>query len=271
VSREKPFSGAPKNTRKAKNVSKEIQKSLGIIPGLKLSDPHSTISQAPSRRKQRAGEDAFDFANQMDIAQSAHLDSFSDAIWAKLNAALIYPEVFVRQRIQGKVQIQVSVNSQGVLVGKLYKVSGSDPRLNAFVFATVLHTLSTALPKESWMKTEKEAFLKEIPLALHFEFKLFGPGTFPKKPEFSHLKNIFHFCKNSYADNAVNHAVNQLKDYLPPIIPIPGGVFIDFIQAYRLIYQLSTNPPSQDQRDANFMKLNQEKWKSVIQRKSDSI
>lgn len=235
--------------------SNKPELNLGLSGSSSSASRSGGVNGAPGSP---GSKDGYDVANEMGMERESVLYPFFDAVWARVNSATIYPEDFVQQRIEGKVTAQIVVDKRGVFTGEIRKINGDQPMLNAFVLATLIHALHEPLATQSWSQDERTL------LVLQFEFHLFGPGGIPKKEEYAHLKNVLGFRRDAYVDPALNQAIEKiLTRYVPPIIPIPGGVYIDFPRAYQYFKNLGT--PDDDELRARRLELQKEEMDRLIE------
>lgn len=215
--------------------------------------------------------DGYDLANRMGIETEGKLYPFFDSLWRKVDATVVYPNDFIQQRIRGKVTTQLGVDRRGVFTGEIRSVSGEEPMLNAFVLAALIHSLQEPLPENSWMQPQmgpEDQAHPSMLLVFRFEFELFGPGESPRKEEMPHLKNILSFKRHSYVDPLLNQTIEKIfTRYLPPIIPLPGGAFMDFPRAFIYFSNVLSPTPDEDELRARRLQLKREEWETWIRKK----
>ena len=79
-----------------------------------------------------------------------------------------------------------------------------------------------------------------------FDFDLIGIGENPAPKKISQFKNILVFERRAYVEPITNEYIERFfTRYLPPIIPIPGGFYIDFIRAYQFFSSIGKPDPDQ--------------------------
>lgn len=259
------------NDQTKKKAPPQAKINFGLAPHLfygtgtqgksRSSDPGS------GRGRGRGSGDGYDIANGMGLEQEGKLYPFFDALWRRVDAVTTYPNDFVQQRIKGQVVVQMVVDRRGVFTGQIRAVNGSEPMLNAFVLATLVHALRNPLPENSWMQGDEPQASNSMLLVFQFDFDLFGPGGHPKPNKLSHLKNILGFRRDAYVDPALNQAIEKLfSRYIPAIIPIPGGFFIDFIRLYQFVKNIAAPTPDEDEMRMKRLEIKKEEWESLIQK-----
>ncbi len=219
----------------------------------------------------RGSPDGYDFANGLGVEQDGKAYPFFDALWRRVNAATLYPQDFVKQRIQGSVTVQLAVDRKGVFTGEIQSVRGPEPFLNTFVVATLVHSLREPLPEKLWFHLD-QGKNDSLLLVFQFEFNLFGPGGSPKTEEYRHFKNILNFRRDSYTDPKLNQVIEKFfARYVPPVIILPGFFYIDFPRAYQFLNNQMTRPPDEDDLRSQRLEMNKEKWGSFIHRNSNRM
>jgi hypothetical protein len=208
--------------------------------------------------------DGYDVANAMGLEEEGKLYPFFHAIWKKVDSATGYPDDFVRERIKGFVTAQVVVNRQGVFTGKIVEINSDQPFLETYVMAILFHALSEPLPPETWSHRD------EMILVLSFDFHVFSYGESPPPRMEEKIKNVLSFSRYGYDDPKLNHVVEKiLTHYMPPIIPIPGGFFIDFFHAYQFVQNLRNHRMEEDDLRLQRIELRQDQWRSVVRKAPD--
>lgn len=178
---------------------------------------------------------------------------FYDGLWKKVNSSLDYPIEFINQYKQGNVTATVQLSSKGILLPYKIDVQSSNLFLKTYITALLLHILKTPLPPENWHKDNKGKFT----IALNFNFKLHSVHDSVNKHPGTHFKNSLVFNRENYVEPVINREVRHIiTNYVPPVFPIPGGFYIDFIHAYQMVKNFIDNKPSEkDQKRKNFEQL----------------
>lgn len=175
---------------------------------------------------------AYGFSRNMKLEEMSVLTSYFSEIWKKVNFATDYPENFIRQRIVGEVHVHLNLNEKGIFVGDFLSIESSEPLLETYVVSLLLYALKDPLRKSLWLKKKKN-----IPSVFSFYFNTMELKSNQKEIRRGfHIKNIFVFRRKEYMSPKILLDVARfLNKYIPPIIPLPGGFYIDFVRAYTFI------------------------------------
>lgn len=205
-----------------------FQKSLlkNISQQITATESTMTTTQDPSDLSA-----ANSYMRSIGLSQSILTTTFFEALWTRINNDLVYPKDFYNQRIQGDVYAEVIVNEKGSFID-FAKISSKDDILSVFISVVILHALKEPLPQRNWLK-ESQTF----PIALSFHFETYSFHEQKQKETIPvHSKNSLLFSRSAYIKpKAVENIETFYTKYFPPIIPIPGGVYIDFGLAYKMI------------------------------------
>ncbi len=190
-------------------------------------------------------------AEAIGFSESLEMFPFVEEIWKRIEGKLTYPPDFVSQRIKGDLSIQFEVSPTGEFTGKFYGVRSDDPILTTYAMVVVIHALSKPLPEKIQLRRNKP-----IVFAAQFRFETYSYSSEPPKREHEpHLKNYLSFLRQSYVLPVAVEELERFRNkYLPPIIPIPGGFVIDFVQAYKM-YKAYTEPDERVQRKHRLVTL----------------
>ncbi|MBN8540518.1 MAG: hypothetical protein J0L82_09040 [Deltaproteobacteria bacterium] len=182
--------------------------------------------------------DAVQFGNSMDLQQTFVTLPFFMALHAKVDSALVYPDDFSRQRLMGKVRIEAELGPDGRLLRFVGSVA-QDKVLQTYCLAYLMQTLRNPLPQRAWANGPQI-------VAFEFDFHTHIPGeprrVFPSVVR----KNRLAFGRDNQIEPWVNERLTEIfTHYIPPIIPLPGGVYIDFVLAYQYIENLIEGAPTE--------------------------
>lgn len=254
--------------QKGHKVSGEPQK-------LRLKDVLPTRRFAPSGTSERVGSvSQFNGANQgsegdskewgmgMGLEQSVRANPFMSEVAGRVFEHLSYPEDFVRSRIWGQVKARIELDRRGVFIGKFIDLEGGSDLLTAHVGATLISALNDPIHKKSWMTKETI-----YPVDLTFNFEIYSDDSARPKDQSFYFKNVIHAHRAAYAPPLLNQKIEEwMTHYVPPVVPLPGGVYIDFVRAYRLIKNLAE--PSESESRERRLNLLKERLHSALQKKS---
>jgi hypothetical protein len=268
-----PLQAARKNAPKIAQTQSQPSLNLGLDFSRNVHKAAPSDSTEGSSPETTVGgghaglPDGYDTANSMDIKKEAELYPFFRALWRKVDSQLGYPNDFVKERISGYVTAQLVVDRGGVFKGEILGVASDQPYLEAYVLAILFHSLKEPLPRNLWSDRE------QMILVMHFDFKTFTYGELPPEPKQINLKNVLTFNRGGYTDSRLNEAIQKfMTHYFPPIIPLPGAFYIDFIRAYQLVQNFK-NRHKMDEEGlrAERISLSREEWQNVIRSGEKSV
>ncbi|MGZ3689798.1 MAG: hypothetical protein ACXWP5_07115 [Bdellovibrionota bacterium] len=205
-----------------------------------------------------SGDDPFEEARTMDPREELKTYAFYRALWKKIDAAVDYPTELVKSRLTGVVSLTVEVTSRGVFTGKILARESDSIYLEPYVLALLVRALREPMPKGL-----ENSDRKTVPVALRFDFRVFGVGEKPPANDFDLVKNVLFFARSGYVDPRWNEEIERIMtNYFPPIIPVPGGFYIDFVRAYQLIHNLGK--PDAKELLARHVQLDLEQWQTLV-------
>lgn len=184
------------------------------------------------------GEDNFATLNSLGLETYAPLIPFFEGVWRAIDAATDYPEDFAKQRITGTVSVRVVLDKRGVLKENFINVQADHSYLEAYVLAVLVHALGDPLPERLWMKRET------MPINLLFEFETYSDFSLRYRDRGNHMKNSLLIKRFAYVDPYLEEVIDEIfTKYLPPILPLGGGVFVDFVRLYQRIESMGKEDP----------------------------
>ncbi len=195
---------------------------------------------------------AVQYGNQMDLTFTLESLSYFQALYDRVNSQLVYPDDFARQRVTGRVRIEAELSKDGQLI-RFLSSTADDRLLQTYCFAVLMQILSRPLPKSSWLEFERSN------VAFDFDFRVRAPGMPSYEVTRDVQKNRLGFSRENVVDPWLNEKFNEIiTRYVPPIIPFPGGFYIDFISAYQFVNNLIEPLPTEsEQRQARIEKLHE--------------
>lgn len=190
---------------------------------------------------------------QGDLSQNALNTPFVKGLWQRINYRLIYPKDFIDQEIKGAVTATVVVDKRGVLKD-LVSVETPQIFLELFIASYVYQILQFPLPTRLWLNSEEDT----IKLTLHFYFHITA-GDVIATQDLQFIQRSLIFERVAPYEGRINKAIRQAWDkYVPPVIPIPGGFYVDFVTLYKLVMQLSGEPTEEELREKRLKILKEE-------------
>lgn len=223
---------------------------------------------APTNGKTIFGEDSAPIQNngswveQVDFTQGVELSTFFRQILNKIDRALDYPEDMAKERIQGDVRVDFYVNRKGQLLGDFHSVKGSQPLLNLYVMSSLLVLLKDPLPENLWSKDEEK-----IAMSIHVNFETYQFSEMQIRNSAAFQANELTFTRAHYVvPMAVEKTEKFFTRYVPPIIPIPGGFYVDLVMLAKYINNINTPDPDDQRRQ--HLSVSRERLELATKRKN---
>lgn len=221
-----------------KNIKKSKKSNSNFLPKWKTNTLYFTsqnttdsIFKTKEPYDLYSSQNTFGYMNNLDIEKTNAITPFLLRLWEKINQKITYPKDFADQRISGLVTVHLKVNEKGQLVGGFQKISSSNELLELYVTVTLLHTLDKVLPKSFWLNKKTN-----IPIFIAINFKTQSVDINGVNNHKEIVKNSLYIEKSRFVESKLNEKINTLfTHYIPPIIPIPGGLYIDFPKAYQFV------------------------------------
>jgi hypothetical protein len=187
---------------------------------------------------------------------------YFEALYDRVNSQLVYPDDFARQRVTGRVRIEAELSKDGKLI-RFLSSTADDRLLQTYCFAVLMQILRRPLPTAAWLPYDRAN------VAFDFDFRVRIPTETPHFYAREVQKNRLGFGRENEIDPWLNEKFNEIiTHYVPPIIPIPGGFYIDLISAYQFVNNLIEGTPTEsEQRQARIEKLH-ESLRSTLHRNS---
>lgn len=248
------------------SLSQQITKSLQAgVNQNSVQKMNEVIAAETARAKAgyfgQAGLGSGAFAEKVGFQEGLAGTYFWQALAARIDEGFIYPEDLVKMRREGTFQIDFYVNQKGQLLGDFVKVSGGDPYLKIYTQALVIEMLREPLPRRSWYEKDEK-----IPISIQFQFEI-NTATYPTKPqELLVQNNQFTFIRRTYLEPLWVEKTNRIiTKYVPPIIPFPGGVYIDILRLVEFIQNLHPNAIDEHERLLQRTELSREQLEMYIE------
>lgn len=182
------------------------------------------------------------WVEQVNVVKAMELTAFLQRIKEKIDHGLDYPEDMAVQRIAGEVRLDFYVDRKGRLSGDFHSVKGAESLLNLYVMSSLLVLLKDPLPENLWAQEDR------IAISVHVDFTTFQFTETRIQNEASFQANQLSFLRARYVKPLAVAKVEKIfTRYVPPIIPLPGGFYVDFIMLAQYIQNINTPDPD-DQR-----------------------
>ncbi|MCJ8276736.1 MAG: hypothetical protein HRT44_14310, partial [Bdellovibrionales bacterium] len=185
--------------------------------------------------------------NHMSLSEYTGNRLFFEILKSKFDQSIQYPQELVEHKIEGQTWIKVLVNHKGELI-EVVDTAAKKPALKAFVIVGVHQALKKALHKKYWHKPQRN-----VTLVLHFNFKILTYGQFQSRATSRYHKNRYDFLRVQQGKHVIHEFMENNARYIPPIIPLPGGFFFSFTQAYNLVKAWSEMDPKIRKRQRHEM------------------
>lgn len=199
------------------------------------------------------------YGNEIGLEKTLDTLPFFLALHKKVDGNLVYPEDFSRHRLTGLVRIEALVTKEGRLL-RFTSTGAEDRVLQTYCLVFLTQVLSRPLAPVFQLKSEEP-----VAVAFEFDFRVRVPGQTPASMVVGTMKNRLAFGREATVDPWLNEKINEIfTHYIPPIIPIPGGVYVDFYLAYQWVQNMINDTPTEsDARAARIEKLHENLKRSL--------
>lgn len=223
------------------------------------SDPMLAV-ETMSPRDSTGWSSGVQYMNAMDYVFTINSLGYFTALHNRINSQLIYPEDFARQRITGKVRIEAELGKDGKLIRFLSSTT-DDRLLQTYCFAFLVQVLQHPLPQRLWLEYEKAV------VSFDFDFRTRVDGMVPTEFAMGVEKSHLMFGREAAIDPWLNEKIHEvLTHYVPPIIPLPGGFYVDYVLALQYVKNLIEGAPTErEQRQARIDNLH-ERLRTLLHR-----
>ncbi len=224
-----------------------------------LSSIKSAMSSTPGSDASDASTDghgwssAVRYGNEMGLEKTLATLPFFLALHKKIDASLVYPADFARHRLTGIVRIEALLSKDGRLV-RFTSTTADDQVLQTYCLVYLTQILSRPLAAPLHLESDELAAV-----AFDFDFRVRMPDQAPTAMTEGAQKNRLAFGREATVDPWLNEKIREIfTHYIPPIIPIPGGVYVDFYLAYQWVQNMINGAPTEsDARAARIEKLHE--------------
>ncbi|MCM0607351.1 MAG: hypothetical protein KA715_14775 [Xanthomonadaceae bacterium] len=192
------------------------------------------------------------------LTQDSQLHPFIKSLYENINNRTHYPQSLASQRIAGNVRLLFEVNEQGVFNGNLESLSTDQPLLQTYTVAALIAALRNPLPQNLWAK-EKRTYR----LALQVDYRILVSGDMIPEPSVKIAPNELFIAKYNFQEPLINQKINELFErIIPPVIVLPGFVYVDFYRLYRFIEE--RGKPDRETKTIRRMEADIETWNKFI-------
>lgn len=213
-------------------------------------DPHATSG-------------AYGHMEATGLEQATQEMPFFQELWKQIDRFMDFPEEIARMRVSGQVVVHLKINRQGQMVGDFQRIQSDAPVLKTYALLVLMQGLKNPLPQAVQLPEGQ----KDIPVVMTFHFRTVTLQGFDNDHG-DFFKNALLFRRTVYVDPVLNERLNYLlTKYMPPVIPFPGGVYVDFIRAYQMIQNYTHDTPDfYDQRQRRY-ELLRDQLERTLQKK----
>ncbi len=225
---------------------------------LAVSDELAAANSAPAdpwQSVEAAGHgysSAVQYGNAMGLQQTLESLHFFQALHRRIDGHLVFPDDFARHRIEGQVRIEAELTQDGRLL-RFTSFNSEHRVLPAYLMALLTQVL------EKPLRPQEHAPNPRVHVAFDFDFRTRLRGM-PENPAPSGAqKNHLRFARDAIVPSQLEDKIHEVfTHYIPPVIPIPGGVYIDFVLAYEYVNNLIEGAPTEsDARQARIEDLHE--------------
>lgn len=229
----------------------------------RFDDEVSAASQAGDRNlgdNRGRGEGDAGFGAPLGLEEFAPLIPFLEAFYRRVHEAIDYPADFAHARIEGKVWVRLSVDGRGVWNDEYLKVESDHAWLRAYVLGALLRVLREPLEERNWARG-KWAEQKPVRIAMLFDFKTYEDRK-PIDDTPKYVGTALTFPRRAHVTPLIFEKLEQLMEFIPPVLPLNGGFLIDFVRLYRMVESFS-GPTELELRNER-LKLFKEKARGLL-------
>ena len=184
------------------------------------------------------------WVEQIGIEKGIELSAFLQRIQERIDRGLDYPEDMAVQRIRGDVRVDLYVDRKGRIQGDFHMIRGPETLLNLYVTSALLILLKEPLPENLWAKEDK------IPITIHVKFSTYEFAETKMQNDSFFQANELNFVRSRYVQPlAVAKVEKFFTRYVPPIIPLPGGFYVDLIMLAQYIQNIDTPDPDDKRKE----------------------
>lgn len=199
--------------------------------------------------------------NQLSLAQIGTLAPLIDRLLKRLDHTLIYPPDLARARISGRVLIAIEIDPRL----RLRRVVDFDGGNSALTLFCLLHLRSSlaALDDTDPKAPRQDTLIVQV----EYDFRLLLDGAPPRELVSSASKAKVHLVRQGEAKSQFREALDEFFEHtIPPILPFPGGVYVDFVGLYKWTRNwLEDLPQESDLRRERIQQIEQLTRKAIEQ------
>ncbi len=195
---------------------------------------------------------AVQYGNAMGLQQTLESLQFFQALHRRIDGHLVYPDDFARHRIEGQVRIEAELARDGRLL-RFTSFNSEHRVLPAYLMALLTQVL------EKPLRPQEHAPHPRVHVAFDFDFRTRMRGMPENPAPIGAQKNHLRFARDAIVPSLLEEKIQEVfTHHIPPVILIPGGVYIDFVLAYEYVNNLIEGAPTEsDARQARIEDLHE--------------
>gem|GEM_PF-2526088 len=199
----------------------------GALPGPPGKSSPRFLDLARGGQGIHDGFAAYRVAEAIDTSQEAQVLPLMRKIAQRLDGVLGYPDEFAKQRRAGRVRIQFEVHPDGRFTGRFASFNSEDDALEAYTAAMISRALRE--PVEQGSSPLSEPII--LQLEVQYRVLVAGGGENSERQAPGTFKNLISLDRFAHVEPWLNKKVERiLTHYVPPFIPVGGGVVLDFVR-----------------------------------------
>lgn len=203
------------------------------------------------------------FVEELPMPEGIELTTFFEHLKKRLHSQLDYPQDFADNRLAGSVTLDFYVDPKGRLLGDFVEVSGESPLLKLYSMSLVYAVLKKELPRNVWATQDKIP----VRLVIHYKINLLTDMVVTNEIN-SQNNHIIATQIRRGTPKLVEQIDTLFTHYIPPIIPIPGGFYVDLIKLAEYAYNIKNGVPTKEEARQRRLKLTQEQLESSLRHRN---
>jgi hypothetical protein len=178
------------------------------------------------------------FSVGMNLQKEGKFFPLAQKIKNRIDGFVGYPPDFVEENISGEIVLQFLVNSEGKFL-KFLRVEGDNSHLTVYSMAMIVMALQDEIAQ---LPAGRE--LEDIPLSLRLSYRLLLPDEISNRKGAETFKNSIYLDRVAFTEpKPIKKMRRFIEKYTPPVIPVPGGFFIDFVSLYKHVVERDSDDP----------------------------
>jgi hypothetical protein len=178
------------------------------------------------------------YFQSLTLQKEGKLSPLAQKILKRVDSYVGYPPDFIEENFAGEVVIQFLVSPEGKFLRFLH-VDGEQKALTLYSMAMVILALNREIAN-----LPKDRPASNIPISLALSYRLLLPDEISNRREPAAYKNSLQLERVAFTEpRAIKKARRAIEKYTPPIVPVPGGFFVDFVALYKRFAETGSDDP----------------------------